>query len=324
MNLCAFTPVFIAITYFFIYYLLPKTIMKRKYLLFITGFLLAYIIGTAINYFTAEMFLITTDFFSNTFQHRIEMSNYNTRWGMIIATLALGIKLTKNWYLQQQENLEIIRRKSKTEMQSEKARIHPELLMRSLETIYENIQLNNDMAPTLILNLSELLSYSLYENENVMVLLKTELLQLQNLVLLEQEKKGSAVCITMQIKGDAADNYIAPMVIVKTLEQIITLLYNAEIYSCFLQLNLTAENDMLFSTWSLENEDENAFAKIDWELFLANTQSRLNSYSAPQEFSVKLKEYQNEIVVKLQLNLSKQPHTAGLILNTTKMLHDNL
>jgi hypothetical protein len=132
--------VFIAATYFFIYYLLPKTIQKKKYLLFIAGFLLTYIIGTAINYFTAQQFLIITQFFPDTFQHRIEMSNVNTRWGMIIATIALGIKLSKNWYIQQKENLEIVKNKLKMEMQSEKARIHPELLLRSLDNIYDNIQ----------------------------------------------------------------------------------------------------------------------------------------------------------------------------------------
>ena len=315
MNLCAFAPVFIAITYFFIYYLLPKTIEKKKYLLFIAGFLLTYIAGTAINYFTAEWFLIVTGFFPNTFQHRFEMSNINTRWGMVIATIALGIKLSKNWYVQQKENLEIIKIKARTEMQSEKARIHPELLLRSLDTIYNNIQSGYDKAPSLILNLSEVLSYSLYENENVMVLLKNELMQLQHLITLEQEKKESCIYIEMQAKGDMENKYIAPMVLVKMLERIITYLYNAEIISCFAQLNLVAENNMLFSTFTFSHEDENTLLNINWESFITNTRNRLNAYYAPSDFNIELIKHRNEIIIGLQLKLLKYAGEKAFISN---------
>jgi len=318
MNLCAFAPVFIAETYFFIYYLLPNTVVKKKYLLFLIGFLLTYIMGIVINYFTAERFLAITQFFPNTFQHRIEMSNYNTRWGMIIATLGLGIKLTKGWYLQQKENLEILKRKARTEMQSEKARIHPELLLRSLDTIYNDIQSGYNKAPMLILNLSEILSYSLYENENDMVLLKDELLQLQNLVILEQEKK-TAINIEMQIKGNT-DKYIAPMLLVKTMEQIISHLYKAKIFSCSLQLQLVMEDDILLSTFMLLGETENALQDISWPLFITNIQNRLSNYYDSADFNVELKQHENKIIISLQLILSKYAHKMRSHSNTAEMV----
>jgi hypothetical protein len=324
MNLCAFAPVFIAITYFFIYYLLPNTITKKRYLRFIAGFLLSYIIGTAINYFTAEWFLIVTAFFPNTFQHRLEMGNYNTRWGMIIAILALGIKLTKNWYIQQKENLEIIKRKSRTETQSEKAKIHPELLLRSLDNIYDNIHSGFDKAPSLILNLSEVLSYSLYENENVMVLLKSELMQLQNLIALEQEKKEGCLYIEMQENGNMMNTYLAPMVLVKMLEQAITHLYRAGLFSCIVKLNLVAENNMLFSTLNFRHEDENALLNINWESFILNTRNRLTAYYAPSDFTVDLIKQRKEIIMKLRLKLSEHAEDKKWIPNNNKTAYVDL
>ena len=324
MNLYAFAPVFIGVTYFFIYYLLPNTIAKKKYLLFIAGFLLTYLIGTGINYFTAEWFLIVTEFFPNTFHHRIEMSNLNTRWGMIIATIALGLKLSKNWHMQQKENLEIVKNKLKMEMQSEKARIHPELLLRSLDNIYDNIQSGFDKAPSLILNLSEVLSYSLYENENVMVLLKNELMQLQHLIALEQEKKEGCLYIEMQEKGDMMNKYVAPMVLVKMLEQVITHLYSAGIFSCFVKLNLVAENNMLYSTFSFRHEDENGLLNINWESFITNTRNRLTAYYAPSDFTIKLVKNRNEIIMKLQLKLSEHTEDKKLIPNNEETAYDNL
>ena len=239
----------------------------------------------------------------------------NTRWGMIIATIALGIKLSKNWYRQQKENLEIVKNKLKMEMQSEKARIHPELLLRSLDNIYNNIQSGFDNAPSLILNLSDVLSYSLYENENVMVLLKNELRQLQHLIALEQEKKEGCLYIEMQEKGNMMNKYVAPMVLVKMLEQVITHLYNAEIFSCIVKLDLVAENNMLFSTFSFSHEDEDALLNINWESFITNTQNRLTAYYAPSDFAIELIKHRSEIFMKLQLKLSEHTEDKRLIPN---------
>jgi len=324
INLSAFAPVFIAVTYFFIYYLLPNTIAKKKYLRFIAGFLLSYIVGTAINYFTAEWFLIVTAFFPNTFQHRLEMGNYNTRWGMVIATLALGIKLSKNWYIQQKENLEIIKRKSRTEMQSEKAKIHPELLLRSLDNIYDHIQSGSDKAPSLILNLSEVLSYSLYENENIRVLLKNELIQLQHLIALEQQKKEGCLYIEMREKGSSMNTYVAPMVLVKMLEQAITHLYRAGLFSCFVRLNLVEENNTLFSTLSFRHEAGKALCNINWESFITNTRNRLTAHYAPSDFAIELTKYRSEIIVKLQLELSEHGEDKKLIPNNKETAYGDL
>ncbi len=312
INLCTFVPVFIITTYFLIYYLLPKTIMKRKYLLFITGFLLSYIAGTAINYFTTQWFLFITGYFPNTFQHRIEMSNYNTRWGMIIATIALGIKLTENWYLQQQQNFELIKRKAKAEMQSEKARIHPELLLRSLNTIHSNIQINTDKAPSLILNLSEILSYSLYENDNIMVLLKSELFQLQNLIALEQSKKESGISVQLQVKGDT-NNYIVPMVFIKIVETIISRLYKENVNSCLLQIDLVVHNEMLLSTFTLYNDTENNLQNISWSFFITGIRNRLSNHYNSTDFKIKLDNDKKRIIINLQLKLLTQLQKMDLL-----------
>ena len=107
LNLCCFGPVFIFAVYFSIYYLLPKILARKKYAFFLLGFLLLYVAGTFVNYFMAGIFLSHVHYstpLENNFQHRMQFGSYNTRWGMVIAIIAIGIKLTKTWYLQQKEN----------------------------------------------------------------------------------------------------------------------------------------------------------------------------------------------------------------------------
>jgi len=288
MNLCAFAPVFIAVTYFFVDYLLPNTIMKKRYFLFICGFLFAYTIGTAINYFTAEWFLIITGYFPNTFEHRLEMSNYNTRWGMIIATIALGIKLSKNWYVQQKENLEIVRRKLRTNMASEKARIHPELLLHSLDTICSHIRSGSNKAPSLILDLSEILSYSLYESDSKLVPLEKELTELQKLISLEKQNKKGLVDIDMKILGDPFGKLIVPMILIKTFEESIAMLQINRPVHCQLNSEIIVSDNQLSSDIVLTGLQENSSTTQKWSSLIENTRSRLNEFYTEKNYQVKL------------------------------------
>ncbi len=306
MNLCCFAPVFIFAVYFFIYYLLPNTLQKKKYGLFVFAFITVYIIGTLINYFMAEI-LINSTGYENNLRHRLEFGNYNTRWGMIIATVALGIKLSKNWYLQQKENLEILKVKTRTEMQLQKDRIHPDFLIRSLDNIYTHIQSGSDNTTSMILNLSDLLSYSLYESDRDLALLEKELSELQHLIALEQINKESKIDIQMKIEGEVNNKHIAPMVIVKLLEESISLLRNTQALSCLVSLHVMSVKNNLALDLSFIDLDEKAPTNLQWFLLIENTQNRLSEYYSKAAYQIELTEERNKTVIRLNLILTDNP-----------------
>ncbi|WP_165759092.1 histidine kinase [Niastella yeongjuensis] len=301
INLCMYAPFFIGATYFLIYYL-----MKKSYLLFLLGFFAVYGTGILLNYYPSKLFLIITGWFPDTLQHRIDMSIVNTRWGMVIAFVAVGIKFSKSWYLQQKENLEIIKRKARIEMQLEKANIHPELLLRTLDTIYSDTKSGYNNSSSQILYLSELLSYSLYENENKMVPLQRELQQLNHLIMLENQNKERFIDIRLDIKGDSNNRFIAPMVLVKMLEQSITELHNSCNCSWIGDWTFTITTNTLFSTLSFSDADGNALTDIDWALLIENTRSRLRGDYDSTDFRVGLVNIDNRIVIRFALKLSTE------------------
>lgn len=324
MSLLCFAPVFVAVTYFFIYYLLPKTIKKNKYFRFIVGFLLLYIAGTFINYFTAEIFLYYTGFFPNTFQHRIQMGNFNTRWGMVIATIALGIKLSKDWYLQQKENLQILKSKSRNEMQLQKFRIHPEFLLRSLDAIYIDMQSGFINAPSMILKLSDVLSYSLYETDSELVLLEKEITEVRHFIFLEQLNRECAIEIQMHINGRLENKYIAPMVIVKLLDECITLLHDTETESGILYLHIIAVTNTLSVDLTIINFKEKIPGNDQWPLLVAKAQNRLREYYNKPDYEIELVKEKSETRIKLNLLLSDNPKAIKeiSIINSTAVTYD--
>jgi sensor histidine kinase YesM len=314
LNLCCFGPVIIFAVYFSIYYLLPKTLAKKKYAVFLFAFLWLYAAGTFVNYFMAGIFLSNVNYSTPievNFKHQLKFGNYNTRWAMVIATIAMGIKLTKNWYLQQQENLEMLRKKNRTEMQLQKARLHPEFLLRSLDTIYNHIQTGSEKAPLTILKLSELLSYSLYENGKELVPVERELEQLNNFIALEQQGIAGNLNIQIQASNSTNSNYIVPLIIIKLLEESIALLHKRKELSGLLNMHVSSTNSKMAVTLVYHPVNPQSAARI-WLPVVENTKKRLLDFYAKNDFWVELSENEQEVIIRLRLKLigdRNQPDT---------------
>jgi LytS/YehU family sensor histidine kinase len=266
-----------------------------------------------INYFMAEIFLYYTGYFPMTFQHKIEMSNYNTRWGMVIAIIALGIKASKNWHLQQQQNLALLRKRTRAEMQLQKARIHPELMLRSLDTIYSSLQSRSVNASSQIMDLSDLLSYSLYESEAEWVPLKKEVQEWQHLISLEQANKKRVIDLQMQTEGSIDDMYIAPMVIVKLLEECMTVLHTDESISHLVRLQMIVENSCLELNLVITDLYDAADFHIKWMEVVGKTKNLLSEYYSQEDFQIKISEENYKTWIRLKLKLVNNPKKVMLV-----------
>jgi hypothetical protein len=298
MNLLCFAPVFFTAVYIFIYYLLPHTLQKKKYFRFVMGFFLVYLAGTFINFFSATIFLHYTRFYPMTFQHQVEMSNYNTRWGMVIAIIALGIKLSKDWYLQQQQNLALFREKTRAELQSEMSRIHPQLLLRSIKSISKT---HLTKMPAMILNLSELLSYSLYESDCLLVPLTNEIANLKSLLLLEQSDMENFTVLNLEINGSSTGKMIAPMIILKLVEESIAILNEVNNKPAGLEIFLNVIDFQLscIIIASCCGPD----LKWQWPSLVERTKERIKVYYQEEDFQVTWTQKEGQLDIHLDLKL---------------------
>jgi len=209
--------------YFFIYILLPKYLITKKYLQLAAG------IGII------AVFLLTVGHFVHTFLFPIIDPNYyskissnNTLWwtninsGLLnapkVIAAAAAIKLIKRWYLKQKEKERIEKEKLITDLQLMKAQIRPGFLFNSLDQIYEAAQKNSPYAAELLLKLADLLSYLLYECDEPKVPLEKELSMMKEYMLLEKARYGKRLELEAVIKGDMKDKQIAPLLLLPFIE----------------------------------------------------------------------------------------------------------
>ena len=321
INFCCFIPVCLLSVYLFIYILLPVFLRKKKYLSFSLAFFSWFSFAIFINYFFAGLFLNSIhykNYIEPNFIHKLNFSYTNTIWAITIGLLALGIKITKNWYQQQKENLEIAAVKARTELRIQKAFIQPDFLLRYLDSIAAKMDTSSNDPGIMVLKLSDLLSYSLYQNEVDLVPLEKELSGLHDFISLEEKNLDHFFTINVQVHGDAGNKFIPPMIILALLQKSVAMLHNEDpnLHEIILKINiLRAQAFVKISFFNVKNDGHKI---LDWETIIQDTKSRLNVFFEPKEYQLQVtgeKETIIMLIIPLASNLSGQKNKPDIKAN---------
>ena len=204
-------PVRILYCYPLMYWVIPQYLLKGKYVRFGVIIFFWLIAGSLLNYsFRANIFI--------PLQEALHFNNIvKDPWSpgsFLLLTTAAGctsiIVIFKYWFKKQQEWLQAEKDKVSAEVQLLKAQVHPHFLFNTLNNIYSFSLENSPKTPGLILKLSSLLSYMLYDCKAEEVLLEKEVEIMKNYIDLEKERYGNKIEISWDIEGDIKDKYIAP------------------------------------------------------------------------------------------------------------------
>ncbi|KAB2913791.1 MAG: hypothetical protein F9K23_16240 [Bacteroidetes bacterium] len=207
-----------ATAYFNIYVLVPLLLQKQKYLSYslslilsitLTSFPLAIVIyyysgagptGAIWDIWSQEFFVfhcITTSY---------------------AVAITLMLRLLLQWYEREREKAELLRLTSETELKFLKAQINPHFLFNCLNSIYALTLKKSDDAPQIVLKLSDMLRYLLYEAGNEKVTVDKEINYLKNYLELEQIRLGNRGEIIFEHTTDSEDYLIEPMLLMPFVE----------------------------------------------------------------------------------------------------------
>jgi len=129
----------------------------------------------------------------------------------LIIGFVLAIKLFKMWYERKQASLE-------AELSALKAQVHPHFLFNTLNNLYALSLDHSPKSPQMILGLSDILRYMLYECNADEVPLEREIFMMQQYVKLEKLRYEDRIDISFTITGDLRNKLIAPLLILPFIE----------------------------------------------------------------------------------------------------------
>jgi LytS/YehU family sensor histidine kinase len=216
------------------------------------------------------------------------------------------ITYVKYWWVKQKESERLEREKITAELQLLKAQIQPTFLFAALKNIYAFSLAASPRAPEMLLKLSDLLSYMLYECDEPFVPLDKEVEMMKGYMALEKIRLNDAIEMELNVKGDMSDKMIAPFLLLPFIEnsckQRSTLAEKA-----WMNMDLSIEGDTF--TMKLANgvlPDSNALQAFS-EDGLANVKKRL-SLMYPQRHELKINQHCEMLTVLLKIQLAETTH----------------
>ncbi|NVK08813.1 MAG: histidine kinase [Tenacibaculum sp.] len=163
--------------------------------------------------------------------------------------------------------------KTKTELMHLKSQVNPHFFFNMLNNLYGLVDKDAKKAQELILKLSDMMRYSVYDGEKDTVLLSEEIIYLQNYIELHKMRYHKTIDIQFNI--DVADNdyKVMPLLFIILLENafkhgVENLRNNAYVY-----LNLTAHSNAIH--FEIENNFDASEENQDKGIGLQNLKRRL-------------------------------------------------
>jgi two-component system sensor histidine kinase AlgZ len=308
LNMIMWVPAFILFGYPLVYGAIPHLLLKGKVLEFFLLTLAWGAVGLFIDAGYRSYVLIPA-------QEAMGLDNILPRGPLAFCFLCMTtsaaspmiIKFFKLWTIKQQDWMRAQQEKITAELQLLKAQVHPHFLFNTLNNIYSFSLENSPKTPGLILKLSSLLSYMLYDCKADEVRLENEIKIMKNYIDLERERYGNKIEISWSVEGEIKDKFIAPLLMLPFLENAFKHGTSEQIEKSWLSVDISVMHGTL--KCKIANSKNEYVSLRANGIGINNVKKRLE-FIYPGKYDLKINDEGDFFVVSMILTLAnEQPVT---------------
>ena len=219
-------PITIATTYVFIYKIIPDYLIPKRYFLFGLYSLYVFIISAYLIVISVFYGLVYLSNFEHTNMAPISKSLLFVAISVYLVViivsafklLKLNLKHAEDTKKLETKILETQLKLKEQELNYLKMQIHPHFLFNTLNTMYGFALKKADETPEMILKLSNLLDYLLYQVDKPFVGLQDEINHIDDYIELEKMRFNDTLQINFETKNILEDVKIPPMLMLPFIE----------------------------------------------------------------------------------------------------------
>jgi sensor histidine kinase YesM len=300
--------------YFNLYFLIPRYLEKGRYLHYVITLLITIIVTATL---IVSGYYIGAWVLNKPFEelYHMDPANYFSIFesGALPSTaasmtLAMSIKLTKNWIQSKRREQALEKEKMETELKFLRAQFNPHFLFNTINSIFVLIHKNPKMASESLAKFSELLRYQLYECNEQQIPVTEELKYLKNFIELQKLRLDGNVEMKFHLENPASpDLSVAPFIIMPFVENAFKHVSQHRNRTNWIVINCRFDDHQLHL--EISNSASNGNAANDVVSYrglgLQNVQRRLDLLYTNQ-YTLDIKQDNGQFKVKLKLNLIKQ------------------
>lgn len=183
------------------YFILPEFFLKYRFLI------LGLYGGSALFFLYVRLFTGSFELYESTYKF----------WALNLFLLPIPILIIL-WYYEQWKWFRTLKAdKARAELALLRSQINPHFFFNTLNNLYSLVVQQSDKAPDVILKLSDMMRYTIYEGNKETVPLKEEIEYLQGYIDLHKIRYQKEVDIRFEFSGNP-DSEIAPLLFIILLE----------------------------------------------------------------------------------------------------------
>jgi len=293
---------YIAIVYINLYILIPKYLKQKSFWVYLLSMLVVVIMITPIK--TLVYYLLYSNYpdlqvYFVDRQRDIFLSSFLVMIG------STGFKIFNDWAFHQREKQELQKQSLESELNFLKSQINPHFLFNTLNNLYALTLKKSDDAPEIVLKLSEMMRYMLYECNEKRVLLTKEINYLKNYLDLELIRQGELVEIDFNLEGDVDNQKVAPLVFIPFVENCFKHGLKNEIGKGHVKINMKVNDDAVDMT--IENSKTTSLPSQPGKgrsggIGLVNVKKRLDLHYG-ESYNLDITDNPNDFIVQLYIQL---------------------
>jgi hypothetical protein len=280
------------------FYLMPRFLYRKKYWQFFLGFALVVAAVIAIEELVIEPFM-----FPNTKRGDTFPGVYISLLGILPVMFILAASKFGWDAMQKQAEIDELQNAiQESELQFLRSQVNPHFLFNNLNNLYSYALQNSPKTPEIILEMSGVLRYMLYESKEQFVPLKKELEQLGNFIRLYKlqiEDRGKVEFQVGKIKGDYK---IAPLILIVFIENAFKHSQSGQSSNIEIDISVEVKDGVLEFHCNNNFESVPSLDTVAKGIGLRNVKKRLELLY-PKKHQLDIKEESNSYQVYLRLDL---------------------
>ena len=290
----------IVIAYLNLHYFLPRYLLKKRYGAYFTAVAIS-----VICYLTVQSLF---DFYlygyvigpmrNSDLTEALSYNFFSTLWYL---GLMLALKLSMDWYGQQLIIQKSAVEKLNAEVNFLRAQVNPHFLFNILNNLYALTLKKSALAPDVVLKLSAMMEYMLYDSTDAKVLLEKEIAYLRNYIELERLRFSDKAAIVLNINAELNGHEIAPLLLLPLVENGFKHGLSKQIENSWLKMEISLNKTTL--TVIVENSKSvSTIPGGKGGIGLDNLRKRLNLLY-PGKHQLTLEDKRNVFLAKLVIEL---------------------
>jgi sensor histidine kinase YesM len=285
----------LAVIYVNAYVLFYRYLLKEKYGMYILWVLIFLVIFFVVNISVQQVWV---KYYGKPekFTTPISILGFisTVMFPLIFLCATTGYKLFKNWIYDQQRFANLQKEKLNTELAQLKNQVNPHFLFNTLNNLHVLTKNNPDKASQIILGLSDVLRYQIYDSQHDEVLLSKDIEIIEQYVELEKIRR-SHLNVSIKVEGTLSGILVPPLLFINFVDNAIK--HSASSGESFINILFKVEGGQLYFTIvnskpthkiNVENGKMGLVNVTKRLALLYGTAHTLSLDDQPQQYTVKL------------------------------------